>query len=157
MSAALSKEKLEQLESAVDRIVEARHIGDEIFDRNPPSKEIIRTMGLAEQDPEKSYKLYYGNIQKALRKFLPPRQRTSLVARELVAVLLTHKEKEGIKSGKRGADSRMAKTDDMVNLIDVLSEWSETPEDIMKLIYILLEKNKSLGYVPEERSLFDYL
>ena len=51
----------------------------------------------------------------------------------------------------------MARTDDMVNLIDVLSEWSETPEDIMRLIYILLNKNKELGYVPNDRRISDYL
>ena len=74
MSSALSKDKLEQLETAVDRIVKARHIDEGLFDRSPATDDIIRTMGLAEQDPEKSYKLYYGNIQKALRKFLPPRK-----------------------------------------------------------------------------------
>ena len=157
MSAALSKDKLEQLETAVDRIVKARHIDEGLFDRSPATDDIIRTMGLAEQDPEKSYKLYYGNIQKALRKFLPPRKKTSQVARELVAILLSHKEKENVNSGRRGADSRMARTDDMVNLIDVLSEWSETPEDIMRLIYILLNKNKELGYVPNDRRISDYL
>ena len=157
MSAALSSEKLQQLQSAVDRIVEARHSSESLFGSQVVSEEIIRTMGIPVQDPQQSYELYYNNIQKALRKFLPPKTDYSKVVRELVAILLSHKEKESIKAGTRGADSRMATTDDMSNLIDVLSEWAETPEDIMSLIHILLKKNKELGYCPQERQLADFI
>jgi len=154
---ALSSEKLNQLVAAVDKIVEARHASDGLWNEKPSSEEIVRTMGLSVQDPQKSYSLYYHNIQKALRSFLPAKTPVTKVIRELVAVLLTGHEKENIKSGKRGADSRMATTDDMVHLIDVLSEWSSTPEDPMKLVYILFDKNKELGYIPSERSLADYV
>ena len=47
----------------------------------------------------------------------------------------------------------MATTEDMSNLIDVLSEWSENPDDIMSLMHILLNKNQELGYCPQDRQL----
>ena len=50
----------------------------------------------------------------------------------------------------------MATTTDMENIIDVLSEWSETPTDYFKLAHILLRKNKELKYIPEDRDLKDY-
>ena len=81
----------------------------------------------------------------------------SKTIRELICILLAHKELSGITYGTREADSRMATTTDMENLIDVLSEWSETPTDYFKLANILLKKNKELGYIPEEREIKDYL
>jgi len=59
--------------------------------------------------------------------------------------------------GKRGADSRQAKTPDMENLIEVLIDWSTTPNDYFRLSNILLNKNKELEYIPQERSLADYI
>ena len=62
-----------------------------------------------------------------------------------------------VSSGKRGADSRMATTEDMSNLVDVLTDWSSTPYDYLRLATILLEKNKELGYSPAERELKDFI
>ena len=45
----------------------------------------------------------------------------------------------------------------MEHLIDVLSEWSETPQDFFRLATILINKNKELGYIPEERTIRDYV
>ena len=109
------------------------------------------------QDPKRSYTLYYQNIQKFLGDFLPKDNDISKTIRELICILLAHKELSGITYGTREADSRMATTTDMENLIDVLSEWSETPTDYFKLANILLKKNKELGYIPEEREIKDYL
>ena len=156
MNTSLSVEKLEQLKTAADRIVEARHANENLFGSQSTSEEIFRTMGIPVQDPQKSYELYYHNIQKALRMFLPVGEPQSKVVRELVAILLSHKEKNNIKEGVRGADSRMATTEDMSNLIDVLSEWSN-PDDIMSLIHLLLSKNQELGYCPQDRQLKDFL
>lgn len=50
----------------------------------------------------------------------------------------------------------MAKTEDMENLIDILSEWSDTPTDFWGLAMKLLNKCKELKYIPEERTLMDY-
>lgn len=73
----------------------------------------------------------------------------------MVCILLSHKEKD--KKGIRHADSRQAKTTDMENLIDVLSEWSETPQDFFRLAITLINKNKELGYITEEKTIQDYL
>ena len=75
--------------------------------------------------------------------------------RELVCILLSHKEKD--KKGIRHGDSRQAKTTDMENLIEVLSEWSETPQDFFRLAITLLDKNKKLGYISEDKTIQDYL
>ncbi len=108
------------------------------------------------QDPDQSYKLYYQNIQKFLGEYLPKDNDISKVIRNLICILLAHRELSGITYGVRGADSRMATTTDMENIIDVLSEWSETPTDYFKLAHILLRKNKELKYIPEDRDLKDY-
>ena len=75
----------------------------------------------------------------------------------MVCILLAHKELSGLTYGVRGADSRMSDTNDMQNMIEVLSEWSKTPTDYFKLATILLDKCKELGYVPQERALNDYV
>ena len=46
---------------------------------------------------------------------------------------------------------------DMENLIEVLSEWSETPQDFFRLAITLLDKNKKLGYISEDKTIQDYL
>lgn len=107
------------------------------------------------QDPEKSYDLYYRNIQSFLNRFLPKDNVISKPIRELVCILLTHKEKD--RKGIRHADSRQARTAEMENLIDVLSEWSETPTEFFRLALLLLQKNKDLGYIPTDRTIQDYL
>ena len=141
----LSKKKLEDLISAVDKIVAANSQQEpSLFDELS-----------APTDPEKSYDLYYGNIQKFLNSFLPKDNEISKPIRELVCILLSHKEKD--KKGIRHGDSRQAKTTDMENLIEVLSEWSETPQDFFRLAITLLDKNKKLGYISEDKTIQDYL
>lgn len=73
---------------------------------------------------------------------MPKDNEISKPIRELVCILLSHKEKD--KKGIRHGDSRQAKTTDMENLIEVLSEWSETPQDFFRLAITLLDKNKNL-------------
>ncbi len=151
-------EKLENLISAVDKIVDARSANSgQLFTNEALKRDIVDTLGLAYQDPPKAYELYYNNIQKILKEFLPKDNVYTKVIRNLVGTLLSHKEMSEVSSGKRGGDSRMATTDDMSNLVDVLVEWSETPYDYMRLAFILLQKNKELGYSPEERELKDYM
>ena len=69
----------------------------------------------------------------------------------------TGKERENINSGKRGADSRMTYMASMENVIDIITEWSMSPHDYMKLGYLLLNKNKELGYIPQTRDISDYI
>ncbi|MDR0892835.1 MAG: hypothetical protein LBN24_09500 [Mediterranea sp.] len=154
----LAKSKLEQLITAVDRIVDSRRQNDgDLFGHNTASEEISKTLGIPLQDPDKSYNLYYGNIQKFMNDFLPKDNDITKPIRNLVSTLLSHHEKDKVKYGVRGGDSRMASTEDMEHIIDVLSDWSETPQDYLKLAYILIQKNKELGYIPEERTIQDYV
>lgn len=153
----LSKKKLEDLISAVDKIVAANSQQEpSLFDELSAPTDIAKILDVPIQDPEKSYDLYYGNIQKFLNSFLPKDNEISKPIRELVCIiLLSHKEKD--KKGIRHGDSRQAKTTDMENLIEVLSEWSETPQDFFRLAITLLDKNKKLGYISEDKTIQDYL
>lgn len=152
----LSKKKLDELISAVDKIVSANQQKEpNLFNELTVSKDIAQILDMEIQDPDKSYDLYYRNIQKFLNRFLPKDNMINKPIRELVYILLTHKEKD--KKGIRHADSRQARTAEMENLIDVLSEWSETPTELFRLAQLLLQKNKELGYIAEEKTIQDYL
>ena len=151
-------EKLQKLISTVDKIVDARASENgQLFTNDALKNSLVEPLGLAYQDPPRAYELYYENIQKILREFLPKDNVYTKVIRNLVGTLLSHKEMSGVSIGKRGADSRMATTEDMANLVDVLTEWSSTPYDYLKLAHILLEKNKELGFSPVERELKDFM
>lgn len=154
----LSKKSLDDLISAADKIIEANSSPENNLFGEVQNPEAVREiLGISEQNPNLSHELYYANIQKFLGKFLPKGEDITRVIRNLVCILLAHKELSGLTYGIRGADSRMSKTEDMENMIDVLSEWSETPTDYLKLATILLDKCKELGYVPQERRLNDYV
>src|SRR5574344_196678 len=154
----LNKKSLDDLISATDKIVAANaHKEETLFGDVNNVDKVKKILGLDAQDPEKSYSLYYNNIQNFLNKFLPKDNEISTVIRQEVCILLSHKELKNISSGVRGSDSRMATTQDMENMIDVLSEWSENPNDYLKLANILLRKCKQLGYTPEERVIADYM
>ena len=153
-----TKRKLEELISAADKIIEANSKPQEnLFGEVKDPNKIRELLDLPLQDPQKSYELYYPNIRKFLDKYIPKDLDIREVIFEEVNIMLAHKERIGITCGKRNADSRMSSTKDMEYLIDVLSEWAETPTDYFKLAHILLKKNQELGYVPKERVLRDYM
>ena len=134
----LSKKSLDDLISAADKIIEANSSPEnDLFGEVQNPEAVREILGISEQNPNLSHELYYANIQKFLGKFLPKGEDITRVIRNLVCILLAHK--------------------DMENMIDVLSEWSETPTDYLKLATILLDKCKELGYVPQERRLNDYV
>lgn len=154
----ISKKKLEELISAADKIVEANsQPKEDLFGEVKNPNRISEILDIPLQDPEKSYSLYYHNIQRFLGEYLPKENDISKPIREMVCILLAHKELSGLTYGVRSADSRQATTADMENLIDVLSEWAETPTDYFRLAQILLRKNKELGYIPEDREIRDYI
>lgn len=153
-----NRKRLEDLISAADKIIAANEEKNaDLFGEVNNIDEIRKIFDLPIQDPQKSYDLYYKNIQKFLSDILPKDNSISKVIREEICILLAHKELSGLTYGVRGADSRQATTEDMEHIIDVLTEWSETPTDYFKLAHILLDKCKGLGYIPEEREIKDYL
>lgn len=152
----LSKKKIDELINAVDKIVAANNQQEpSLFEELTTPTDIAKILDVPIQDPDKSYDLYYGNIQKFLNRFLPKDNEISKPIRELVCILLTGKEKD--KKGIRHGDSRQATTPDMEHLIDVLSEWSETPQDFFGLANILINKNKELGYISEDKTIPDFV
>lgn len=135
-----AKRKLDRLEEAVERIVAANPLPQEDLFGKKPIKEIVELLDIQEQDPEKSYELYYKNIQPFLNTFIPKDDSINKPIRELICILLTGRERKNLTYGRRGADSRQSKTPDMENLIDVLTDWSETPNDFFSLSNILLSR-----------------
>lgn len=160
----ISRKKLEDLESAADRIISAQNTTKKevLFqiaeDTVSAPEEIISLVDSSHlHDADKTYSLFYDGIQKLLLSILPSDNLIRKPILELKTILLTKKEREFITYGKRGADSRGASAYDMEFVIDILSEWSHTPYDYLKLANLLLEKNKELKYIPESRSLSDYV
>lgn len=160
----ISRKKIEELISAADRIVEAQSANRKslLFDLTEETNESIKELSTllepnALQDPKRSYDLFYNGIQKLLLSTIPADNDIRGVILELKSVLLTGKEKEFISYGKRGADSRMSESTAMEAVIDILTEWCETPYNFLKLAVLLLNKNKELNYVPAERELSDYM
>ncbi|MDB4498187.1 hypothetical protein N9251_02460 [Gammaproteobacteria bacterium] len=150
--------KLQSLITAADKIVADREKdASNIFNTQTKSDDIYNILEIDIQNPEQSYSLYYNNIQNFLNTYLPKNTEVSKVIRNLINTLLSHHERENIKYGKRGADGRMAKTQDMENLIDIFVEWSKSPNDYYKLALILLQKNKDLKYIPKDRKINDYI
>ncbi len=159
----LSKQKIEELISAAERIIEAQKDNKKqlLFDLTENDENLNNLKELLDPDvlvdPDKSYDLFYNGIQALLLSVLPKDNDIRVVILELKSILLTGKEKAQITHGKRGADSRMAGPSTMEYVIDILSEWSQTPHDLLKLSYLLLNKNKELAYVPQERVISDYI
>lgn len=160
----ISRKKIEELISAADRIVEAQSANKKslLFDLTEETNESLKELSTllepnALQDPKRSYDLFYNGIQKLLLSTIPADNDIRGVILELKSVLLTGKEKEFISYGKRGADSRMSESTAMEAVIDILTEWCETPYNFLKLAVLLLNKNKELNYVPAERELSDYM
>ncbi|TKG88242.1 hypothetical protein EYV94_27290 [Puteibacter caeruleilacunae] len=157
--------KLDELINASKRILDAqsndkqRLLFDSINEDPEEIKDLIKITESASliADPEKSYDLFYHGIQRFLLAILPKEDDIKKVILELKSILLTGKEKSQIKYGRRGADSRMAPIPMMEAVIDVITDWSKTPHDFMRLAVLLLDKNKTLGYIPEERELSDYI
>lgn len=153
-----TKKKLDDFIAVAEKIIEANSKPEEdLFGEVKNPDKIRDIFDLPLQDPQKSYTLYYNNIRKFLNACIPRNHEMRNVIFEEVNIMLAHKEKSNITSGIRGADSRMATTRDMENIIDVFTEWSATPTDYLRLVYILLHKNKELGYVPQNRELNDYI
>ena len=63
----LSKKKIDELINAVDKIVAANNQQEpSLFEELTTPTDIAKILDVPIQDPDKSYDLYYGNIQKFL-------------------------------------------------------------------------------------------
>ena len=88
----LSKRKLEELISAADKIIEANSQPQEdLFGKVKNPNAISEILDVPLQDPEKSHKLYYENIQKFLGDYLPKDNDISQLIKKLVCILLVIK------------------------------------------------------------------
>lgn len=160
----ISKKKIEELMSAADRIVAAQDKSKKtvLFDLTEDTEDAMHDLSSLLDpeylhDSEKTYHLFYDGIQKLLLTTIPRDNTIRKVILELKTILLTGKEKEFITYGKRGADSRGESQSKMEFVIDILSEWSSTPYDYFRLATLLLNKNKELNYIPEDRQISDYV
>lgn len=161
---ALQKEKLEDFINAAKHIIESQQHDQEklLFEvTQEDDAEIEELTKLIDapivEDPEKSYDLFYNGIQAFLLRILPQDAQIRKPILELKSIFLSGKEKKHIKYGKRGADSRMSYMDRMEDVIDILTQWSQTPNEYLKLAHLFLQKNKELGYIPEDREISDYI
>ena len=152
-----TKRKVEELMTAIDRIVDSRESKADLFGFDEGRESLKEKLGISTHNPQQVYNLFYGNIQSFLSKILPKDAAINAPIRNLVCTLLSHHERKYITSGKRGADSKMASSEDMEELIDIFYKWSETPNDLFRLANILLERNKELKYIPKDRTLQDYV
>jgi hypothetical protein len=151
-----------RLSEAIDRILkktrelEKSPIDGMLFTEKEEMAELIDLSdGHFEADPEKAYDLYYAGIERTLKLALPNDPAVKNPVRELKCILLTGKEKDA--KGVRGADSRMQNISTLENLVTIIDEWSRTSINPMDLAGLLLQKNKELGYIPEEREIEDYM
>lgn len=158
------KLKLDELIDATQKIIRAHDSSNEklLFEvTKEDSAEIKELSELTNAqilaDPKKSYDLYYHAIQNFLLSVLPKDEMIRDTILNLKCTFLSKQEKENITSGKRGADSRMATLDDMEIVIDIISDWSRTPYDYMRLANLFLEKNIELKYCPSNRVLADFI
>ena len=152
-----TKRKVEELMTAIDRIVDSRESKADLFGFDEERESLKEKLGISTHNPQQVYNLFYGNIQSFLSNILPKDAAINAPIRNLVCTLLSHHERKYITSGKRGADSKRASSEDMEELIDIFYKWSETPNDLFRLANILLERNKELKYIPKDRTLQDYV
>lgn len=152
-----TKRKVEELMTAIDRIVDSRESKADLFGFDEERESLKEKLGISTHNLQQVYNLFYGNIQSFLSNILPKDAAINAPIRNLVCTLLSHHERKYITSGKRGADSKMASSEDMEELIDIFYKWSETPNDLFRLANILLERNKELKYIPKDRTLQDYV
>lgn len=147
-------EKLQAQEREREMILmKADEIKDQTFDFDVDGqlelKSEIADMLLGEiDDPEAKHELYYKVINRLIKKHLPKGDRFK-EARNLI-----YEEKNTFltgghridESGIRGADGRMAYTENMHELVNIITEWISCKGSIYELYIKLRDLNVSKGY-----------
>jgi len=112
-------------------------------------KSEIADMVLGEiDDPEAKYALYYKVINRLIKKHLPKgdsfKEARDLIYEEKNTYLTGgHRIDE---SGIRGADGRMAYTDNMHEFVNIVTDWISSKGTIYELYIKLRDLNVSKGY-----------
>lgn len=134
-------------------LMQADEIKEETFDFTVDGQIVVKNE-IAEMfldqidDPEEKYHLYYNVVTRLLKKHLPKGEQNK-VARNLVYeeknTFLTRGHRKDDR-GIRGADSRMAYSPDMADLINIITEWISTKGGMFQLYTKIRDLNISKGY-----------
>lgn len=134
-------------------LMEADKIKEETFDFDVDGqielKSEIGEMILEEiDDPEEKHRLYYGVINRLLKKHLPKgdsfKEARDLIYEEKNTYMTRgHRINE---KGIRGADGRMSYIDDMHEIVNIVTEWISSKGTTYDLYIRLRDLNVSKGY-----------
>lgn len=97
-------------------------------------------------DPDEKYDLYYKAIRKVLMKYLPKGkefQEERQIIYDEKNIFLTRGKAKNL-NGVRGGDGRMGYSDDMYELVNLITDWAGTtqdPVDLYQRIYDLNDKH----------------
>lgn len=119
------------------------------FDGNIKYKNVIEELTLEPVDnPEEKYALYYKVIRKLLLKNLPKGNEFK-TARDLIYeeinTFLTRGHRKNEK-GIRGGDGRMSYTDDMHEMVNIITHWITSKGSMYELYIKMRDINISKGY-----------
>ncbi len=148
----IEKRRREDAERA-ELLMQADEIKEQTFDFDINGQVVFKTEvdELLQQpidDPKEKYDLFYNVIERYLRRYLPKGDKNAKIRkwiRDEKCVFLTRGHRKD-KRGRRHADSRMAYTPDMYELVNLLTEWIASRGTAFALYTKLRELNFSKGY-----------
>lgn len=147
------KKQQEQERERLAILFEADKIKEETFqfdlDGQVELKNEIADLVLGQIDnPEEKYNLYYNVVNQLLKKHLPKgenfKKARDLIYEEKNTFLTRGRRKD--ERGIRGADGRMAFTDDINELINIITHWISAKGTMYDLYTKILDLNISKGY-----------
>jgi hypothetical protein len=99
-------------------------------------------------DPEEKFDLYYKAIRKVIMKYLPKgkefKEERQIIYDEKNIFLTRGKAKD--QNGIRGGDSRMGYSDDMYELVNLITDWAGTTQDPVDLYQRIYDLNDKYNY-----------
>lgn len=159
----LEEHKLEELRKKI--LDERRFEKDEILQRSKEIKgrqltidgqgdlhEVNELNKLLERpngkSPKEVYDLYYPGIYNVLNRTLPPKKGEGALLRRLVfdelGVFLADGKVK--KNGRRGADGRMTYSENMEEVVEIISSWISESGDAISLFFELFDLNEKHAY-----------
>ena len=79
-----TKRKVEELMTAIDRIVDSRESKADLFGFDEEREGLKEKLGISTHNPQQVYNLFYGNIQSFLSNILPKDAAINRVKEELI-------------------------------------------------------------------------